>query len=154
MSSSPTSQRQTSVSQSVDIPGVTPARVFDFLTEPANHATNDASGHVMGPIGPDRLTGKGDRFGMKMKWIVPYRVTNTVVEFEPDERIAWRHFAGHRWRYELAPINDGTRVTETFDLSPVPTPFHAVYRTTLGFPDAYEENLRGSLEQLREHLGT
>lgn len=145
---------QTRVSDSIDIPGVTPAEVFDHLTAPANHVTTDGSGHVVGPVGPQRLTGKGDRFGMQMKWIVPYRVTNTVVEFEPDQRIAWRHFAGHRWRYELAAVDGGTRVTETFDLSPVPNPMHAVYRSVFGFPRAYERNLRGSLENLRATLAS
>lgn len=145
---------QTSVSESIDIPGVTPADVFDFLAQPANHVTNDGSGHVVGPVGPDRLTAKGDRFGMKMKWIVPYRVTNTVVEFEQDERLAWRHFAGHRWRYELSPIDGGTRVTETFDLSTVPAVAHGVYRSTLGFPRGYEKNLKASLARLHDHLGS
>jgi hypothetical protein len=30
-----------------------------------------------------------------------YKITNTVVEFEEGERIAWRHLSGHRWRYEF-----------------------------------------------------
>lgn len=139
---------QARVSESIDIPGVTPAEVFEHLTVTANHVRADGSGHVVGPVGPRHLTGKGDRFGMRMKWIVPYRITNTVVEFEPDERIAWRHFAGHRWRYELAAMDGGTRVTETFDLTPVPDALHAVYRTAFGFPRAYERNLQRSLENL------
>jgi len=145
---------QARVSESIDIPGVTPADVFDHLSRPANHVDNDGSGHVVGPVGPERLTAKGDRFGMRMKWIVPYRVTNTVVEFEPDERIAWRHFAGHRWRYELAAVDGGTRVTETFDLSPVPDVMHVVYRTAFGFPQGYERNIRQSLENLREVMAS
>lgn len=146
------------VSETIDIPGTTPADVFAFLTDPANHVRNDASRHVLGPVGEDRITAKGDRFGMRMKWIVPYRVTNTVVEYEQDTRLAWRHFAGHRWRYELQPLGetdgatDGTRVTETFDLSPVPAAMHRVYRTAFGFPDAYRANLRDSLARLRDHL--
>lgn len=143
---------QAHVTESIDISGVTPAEVFDHLTQPANHVAMDGSGHVVGPVGPDRLTGKGDRFGMRMRWIVPYRITNTVVEYEPDERIAWRHFAGHRWRYEVAAVDGGTRVTETFELGPVPTPLHAVYRSAFGFPRAYERNLQASLAKLRDEL--
>ena len=45
-------------------------------------------------------------------------IINRVVEFEPERRIAWRHFTANRWRYELAPTADGgTTVTETFDMS-------------------------------------
>ena len=43
----------------------------------------------------------GDRFGMDMKLGVPYRMSSTVVEYEADRLLAWAHFGGHRWRYEL-----------------------------------------------------
>lgn len=145
----------TSVSESVVIEGVAPADVFAHLTDPANHVSEAGSMHVRGPTGATRLTARGDRFGMRMRiGPVPYRVINTVVEFEPDRRIAWRHVAGHRWRYELAPVGDGTRVTETFDLSPLPSPLHPVYAGLFGFPDAYRANLRRSLARLREELRT
>ena len=88
-----------------------------------------------------------------MKWIVPYRITNTVVEFEPDARIAWRHFAGHRWRYELEAVDGGTRVTESFDISHTPMLARPSYRLALGFPGAYIANLKNSLRNLREVLG-
>lgn len=141
-----------SVSASTVIDGVAPAEVFAWLADPANHARSDGSEHVLEPIGPDRLTRKGQRFGMKMRWIVPYRVTNTVVEFEQDRRLAWRHFAGHRWRYELEPLDGATRVTETFDLTPVPGPLHLVYRVAFGYPDAYRDNLISSLHKLEAEL--
>lgn len=55
---------------------------------------------------------------------VPYRTTNTVVEFEPDRRIAWKTtmgplglIGGRIWRYELEPAADGTLVRETWDVS-------------------------------------
>jgi hypothetical protein len=32
--------------------------------------------------------------------------------------VEWQHPLGHRWRWELAPVTDGsTLVTETFDYS-------------------------------------
>ena len=52
---------------------------------------------------------------MDMRVGMPYRVDNEVVEFEEDRRIAWRHMGHHVWRYELEPVAEGTRVTETFD---------------------------------------
>ncbi len=55
---------------------------------------------------------------MDMRMGVPYRIENTVVEFEENRLIAWRHFFGHRWRWLLTPLPDGrTEVTETFDWS-------------------------------------
>lgn len=55
---------------------------------------------------------------------LPYRTTNTVVEFEPDRRIAWKTtmgpgglIGGRIWRYELEPVTDGTLVRESWDIS-------------------------------------
>jgi hypothetical protein len=144
---------ETVVSQSVTIPGVTPADVFAHLADPANHVSAGDHPDVAGPIGATRLTGKGDTFGMRMRWRgLPYRITNTVVEFDQDRRIAWRHFGGHRWRYELAEAADGTTVTESFDISRLPGPAHVIYRRLYGFPDAYRRNLRESLDALRDRL--
>jgi uncharacterized protein YndB with AHSA1/START domain len=92
------------------------ATIFAILTDPRRHHETDGSGTVRRAVdGPERLT-MGSRFGMSMRLGLPYRVHNTVVEFEPDRLIAWRHFGGHRWRYELTAKADGTTlVTETFD---------------------------------------
>ena len=52
-------------------------------------------------------------------------MTNTVIDFEQDRRIAWqtvlagplgRVVGGRIWRYELEETPDGTRVTETWDI--------------------------------------
>ena len=95
-----------------------PSAVFAVLADPQAHADFDGSGTVRSAIsGPDRLS-LGSRFGIAMRIRVPYRIYNEVVEFEEDRRIAWRHLARHRWRYELEPTaSGGTRVTETFDWS-------------------------------------
>ena len=61
-----------------------------------------------------------------MKMGVPYTVTNTVIEFEQDRRIAWqtvlagplgRFLGGRIWRYELEAVDGGTKVTESWDIS-------------------------------------
>lgn len=100
-----------------------PHEVFDLLADPHQHSTFDGSGSVRGRLsGPDRLA-LGSRFGMRMRIGVAYTIRNTVVEYEPDRVIAWRHFSGHRWRYRLEPLDeDRTRVTETFDWSTARTP--------------------------------
>lgn len=91
----------------------------------------------------------GSRFGMKMKLGVPYRVTSRVVEFEPDRLLGWCHFAGHRWRWELAPITGGTRVTETFDMSTARLP---PALRLFGYPARHEENVRASVSNLIAHF--
>lgn len=94
----------------------TPEKIFDLLADPRRHRDFDGSGTVKGSVtGPDRLF-LGARFGMGMNIKVNYRVVNTVQEFVENQRIAWAHFSGHRWRYELVPQADGrTLVIETFD---------------------------------------
>lgn len=105
-----------SVSRSVVV-SAPPAKVFDLLANPDKHLEIDGSGAVKARLrGPERLSA-GAKFGMRMRLGVPYVVTNKVVEFEEGRRIAWRHFARHTWRYELEPVPEGTRVTETFDWS-------------------------------------
>lgn len=95
------------------------ARIFEILASPGRHPEIDGSGTVRGnSFGPEELT-EDARFGMDMKMFgLPYRMTNRVVEYEKDRRIAWRHIGTHRWRYELEELpGGGTRVTETFDYS-------------------------------------
>jgi uncharacterized protein YndB with AHSA1/START domain len=107
--------RQVSTSRTIAAPA---QAIFDVLADPTMHPVIDGSGTVQGVQdgGPERL-GLGVRFGMNMRIGTPYRVLNTVVEFEEGRLIAWRHFHGHRWRYELEPVPEGTKVTETFDWS-------------------------------------
>jgi hypothetical protein len=94
-----------------------PQQIFDLLARPSMHSVIDGSGSVKGELhGPERLS-LGAKFGMSMHLGVPYRITNTVVEFEESRRIGWRHFGGHVWRYLLEPVEGGTMVTEQFDYS-------------------------------------
>ena len=61
-----------------------------------------------------------------MKMGVPYSMVSTVIEFEDGRRIAWqsrppgfvgRFVAGRIWRYELEPVEGGTLVRESWDIS-------------------------------------
>lgn len=114
------------MSRSVDV-AATPPEVFDLLADPHQHSAFDGSGSVRGRLsGPHRLA-LGSRFGMRMRMRmrigVAYTIRNTVVEYETDRVIAWRHASGHRWRYRLEPLDEHrTRVTETFDWSTARTP--------------------------------
>ncbi|HZJ05829.1 MAG TPA: SRPBCC family protein [Nocardioidaceae bacterium] len=95
-----------------------PEAVFAIIADPRQHSRIDGSGSVRETTkGPERLS-KGASFAVSMKLFgLPYKISNRVVEFEENRLIAWRHFGGHRWRYELEPTDRGTRVTETFDYS-------------------------------------
>jgi uncharacterized protein YndB with AHSA1/START domain len=101
-----------------------PDAIFDLLADPNRHAEIDGSGSVQKPkdMSQGRLT-LGAKFGMDMKVGLPYSVKNEVVEFEEDRRIAWRHAGHHIWRYELEPVAEGTRVTETFDWATARAPW-------------------------------
>jgi uncharacterized protein YndB with AHSA1/START domain len=115
----------TSVSRVIPAP---PAKIFAYLADASKHAEIDGSGTVKGAKAgaPQQLT-LGSRFGMDMKMGVNYSMVSTVVEFEPDRRIAWQTkssfalldkvAAGRIWRYVLEPVAGGTRVTESWDIS-------------------------------------
>lgn len=136
-------ERVTSRSIIVD---VAPNVVFGLLADPGRHAEFDGSDTVQAPrsSSPERLS-EGATFGMKMKFGVPYPITNTVVEFVENERIAWRHFGRHVWRYTLEPVDDGarTKVTEEFDWRP------AIFPPALEVCNVPERNTRSIEETLR-----
>src|SRR5688500_10263203 len=101
--------RSVSLSTIVNAP---PATVFALLADPHRHPEFDGSGTVKGRVSGPHALSLGDRFGMRMRLGLPYVISNKVVEFEQDRVIAWRHVGHHVWRYELEPVDDGTRVTE------------------------------------------
>jgi len=72
------------------------------------------------------------------------------VEFEEGRRIAWRHFGGHRWRYELTPTPEGgTEVVETFDYSRYNVAGKA-FIELLGFPARNRAGIEGTLRRLKD----
>jgi uncharacterized protein YndB with AHSA1/START domain len=136
--------RQVSRSIEIDAP---PRTVFDLLADPRRHPDFDGSGTVRSAVsGPARLS-LGATFGVAMRIRLPYRIANTVVEFEEDRRIAWRHFGRHRWRFELEPVGSGTRVTETFDWSTSLGPA-LIDRTS--FPAMNARSIEATLPRLKE----
>jgi uncharacterized protein YndB with AHSA1/START domain len=104
-----------------------PAAIFELLADPARHREIDGSGSVRDPVGDTERLELGSKFGMSMKLGVPYRMVSEVVEFEEGRRIAWQPrpamplighlFGGRIWRYELEPVEGGTRVRESWDIS-------------------------------------
>lgn len=130
-----------------------PAEVFDYIRRPANHATISGDQTVRGTLSGPELLGPESRFGMKMhRRGMPYRMKSKVVEFDEDRVLAWSHFGGHRWRWELEPTEDGkTKVTETFDgttsrLPPV--------LKLMGYPKGHVANVARSVANVRQHFGS
>ena len=108
--------------------------------------------------GPERVK-LGDTFTMAMKRGVPYSTHNTVVEFEDNRRIAWQPratepfgslFGGPIWRYELEPVEGGTRVRETWDFSTTRL-FKPVLRLARARKDT-REGMEKTLEKIEKLL--
>jgi uncharacterized protein YndB with AHSA1/START domain len=135
-----------SANVTIDAP---PATVFAIVADPHQHPRIDGSASVRGIVeGPQRLT-RGATFAMRMRLFgFPYRITNRVVEYEPDRLIAWRHFGAHRWRYELEALpGGGTRVTETFDYSRYRRWVHVL--RLLRFPERNRRGIERTLPRLK-----
>jgi len=100
------------------------SKVFDVIANPKMHPIIDGSNSVRSVIkGPSRLT-LGSKFGMSMEIGIKYRITNTVVEFEENKLIAWRHLGRWIWRYEFKEISSTqTVVIESFDGTKTPLNF-------------------------------
>lgn len=107
-----------------------PEAIFDVLSDPSKHSLIDGSGMLQGTSGQDQdhqRLALGATFGMGMKMVMRYSTVNRVVEFEDDRLIAWqtgptgtwgRVLAGRIWRYQLEPVDGGTRVVESWDITP------------------------------------
>ena len=91
-------------------------KIFDFISNPANHPFMDGSGMVKGSVRRGSRLYLGAKFGMKMKYAVPYFIKNQVIEFQEGKVIAWQHLLHNIWRYELTEIDANTTlVTESWD---------------------------------------
>lgn len=143
-----TDERVVSVSRDIEAP---PDRIFDVLADPAQHPVIDGSGTVKTYRGDTQRLELGSAFSMSMRMGMPYFIKNTVVEFEEGRLIAWRHFGGHRWRFELEPGSrpGTTEVTESFDWSTAIWPRGI---ELLGYPTKHPESMTATLARLAEHV--
>ena len=88
-----------------------------------------------------------------------YSMKSTVIEFEDGRRIAWqsrppqntarwRHlFGGRIWRYELEPVEGGTRVRESWDLSE-----ERLRMLVWGYRRKTRANMAATLERIEQVL--
>jgi hypothetical protein len=89
------------------------ASLFAVVSDATRHPEIDGSGALVGAkAGAPHQLAMASTFGMSMKLGVPYSMSNTVIEFEQDRRIAWqtvlagplgRFVGGRIWRYEFEP---------------------------------------------------
>jgi len=104
-----------------------PAAIFALVADAARHPEIDGSGSVrqVKSGAPEKLS-LGATFGMSMKLGIGYSMVSTVIEYEEDRRIAWQSrppgfvgklSGGRIWRYELEPVEGGTLVRESWDIS-------------------------------------
>lgn len=123
--------------------------LFELVADPHRHGELDGSGTVKDTVkGPHRLS-QDARFSVNMKqYGVPYRITSKVTQYVTDRVVEWQHPRGHRWRWELAPLPDGTtRVTETFDYSTV-NGLQAKALELFGVPKQNAAGIEATLEKL------
>jgi uncharacterized protein YndB with AHSA1/START domain len=137
-----------------------PAKIFSLLADAGKHASFDGSESVNHASQKSVPLSMGSKFGMAMRGrketlFIPYRTSNTVIEYEPDRRIAWKTtalgglFGGRIWRYELSPAEGGTLVRETWDVS---EDKQKPMITSGSMPKQTEQGIRATLERIAELL--
>ena len=126
--------------------------IFRLLANPAGHHTFDASSMVGAPEASTKLTTVGQVFVTNMAYRTgthreQYQSDNHVTAFVEPYLLEWATathggpLLGWRWRYELEPIHEGTRVHLSYDWSA--TSQQNVDR--FGVPLVNETGLRTSL---------
>jgi len=131
------------------------ASIFALLADAGKHREFDGSGTLRGTRQESRPLALGTRFGMAMHMGFGYRTSNEVVEFEQDRRIAWKTtglkgiVGGRIWRYELQPVEGGTLVAETWDVSQDRQKF---FLKRSKMPAAAKNGMRKTLERIAETL--
>ena len=130
------------------------AEIFDFLSNPENHARLDASGMIRADYKTDRIQQVGDVFTMDMYAEAmggEYRTDNHVSGFADDKLLAWKTAPagseppGWEWVWELTPLGpDSTRVRHTYDWTEVDKKL----REKMPFPVVSEKQLADTLGNL------
>jgi hypothetical protein len=131
--------------------------IFAIVADPGRHRDIDGSGAIQGAKAdaPQRLA-LGSKFGMSMRVGIPYSMVSTVIEFEDNRRIAWqtrppglvgRIAAGRIWRYELEPVEGGTIVKESWDLT---QDMQRWFLKMGPLPEATRKNMEKTLARIEE----
>ena len=136
-----------------------PKKIFDLLADPNRHQDIDGSGSVQtAKDNPARLS-LGATFGMNMKIGLKYTMVSEVIEFDENRRIAWQSRppsklgskigGGRIWRYELEPVDGGTLVRESWDISQESAVTRPMVRASAG---KTRKNMEATLARIEELL--
>jgi len=137
----------------------TPEAVFALISDPRRHHEFDGSGTVREAKNvPPRLE-LGATFGMNMKIGLPYSMVSKVIEYVEGRRLAWQTvppypladkvLGGRIWRYELEPVEGGTLVKESWDISQEAFLSKPAVRLQA---DTTRENMAKTLERIEQVL--
>jgi uncharacterized protein YndB with AHSA1/START domain len=106
-----------------------PEHIWALVADPRRHKDINGNDTVRDAFDVPEQLSLGSTFGMNMDFGGEYTMTSTVIEYDEGRRIAWqsrppaggarwRHlFGGRIWRYELEPVDGGTGVRESWDLT-------------------------------------
>ena len=152
MSSTPTNSDIATVERTIAAPA---DKIFALIADPTRHHEIDGSGTVRDAKEPPQQLTLGSKFGMAMKMGIAYSMENEVIEFEHDRRIAWQTrpsigllrsiIGGRIWRYELTPVEGGTLVRESWDISQ-----EKVKRSVKPLRGKTIENMTKTLERIEQ----
>jgi uncharacterized protein YndB with AHSA1/START domain len=137
-----------------------PDKIFALVADAGKHASIDGTESVNHASQASVPLSMGAKFGMAMRGrketlFVPYRTNNTVIEYEPDRRIAWKttflggRVGGRIWRYELEAAPEGTLVRETWDVSQDKQKWMI---TSGSIPRQTADGMRATLERIAKLL--
>jgi len=151
--------RKLQASKVIDAP---PAAVFALLSDPNRHQEIDGAGMIQGVDGDaPPIKAIGQVFTMKMNQpaMGDYRIVNSVTAFVPDARIGWApkldptcdlaeklgdmDASGHTYTYDLAEVEGGTEVTQTYEWMSVKDP-----KFLEMFPMVSQEQLSATLDRI------
>jgi len=132
-----------------------PEAIFELLVDPDRHHDIDGSGTVVGAKQGSQRLELGSRFGMSMRVKMSYSMVSTVIEFDEPRLIAWQtrgpgNLGGGRiWRYELQPVEGGTVVRESWDITRESVLSKWMVK---GLGEKTKENMTATLDRIADHF--
>lgn len=150
------------MSDVVSVERVIPApaeQIFALLADPRRHKDFDGSGTVRDAKNVPADLELGSTFGMDMHLGISYSMVSTVIEYVENRRLAWQTLpplklagklvGGRIWRYELEPVDGGTLVRESWDISKEALPTRSYVRRDA---EKTRANMTATLERIEQVL--
>lgn len=110
---------------------VAASAIFELIADPSQQPRWDGNDNLGSADAGQRVRAIGDVFTMRLTRDGMVR-ENHVVEFEEGRVIAWKPAEvggepiGHLWRWQLEPVDGGTRVTHIYDWTDLHDPARLV----------------------------